>query len=276
MTKPTAGNKQAIRKPARRNTSTISATTTAPVPHRAAVVAPGSRRERNKQDKQQRILGAALALFRAKPFAAVTTQEVAHAAHIAAGTLFLYVTSKEDLLVLVFKDEMAQVVRKTFAGIDRAAPITEQLLRCFAAMKAYHDRDVALSRVLLKELTILSNAARRADVAQLVRLIHGGIADLIETAQRAGQLRGALDARAAAEALFAAYYLGLIGWLGAGLTCAQYERRLRRQIDAIVGWARPAAVAAGTTARPASKRVRVTIARASSAPRTRPRATPDA
>ena len=99
-------------------------------------------------------------LFRAKPFAAVTTQEMAQTARIGAGTLFLYASSKEDLLVLVFKDEMLDVARRTFAKVGRTLPIVEQPMVCFMA---YHARDLALSRVLLKELTILSNAERRLD-----------------------------------------------------------------------------------------------------------------
>ena len=210
----------------------------ADIVRRGAVRAPAlNRREQNKQDKLQRILGAAHALFRAKDFAAVTTQEIAQAADIAAGTLFLYVTSKEDLLVLVFKDEMVAVARKAFAGVDRGLPLAGQLLLCFNSMKSYHARDLALSRVLLKELTVLSNTARRADIAALMRVIHGGLTQLLLTAQQAGTLAATLDVRTAAQTLFAGYYLGLIGWLGGAHSAAQYERHLRRQIDLILGGA---------------------------------------
>ena len=209
-----------------------------------AVAAPTTnRREQNKSDKLQRILRAGRTLCRATPFAAVTTQEIAQAADIAAGTLFLYVTSKEDLLVLVFKDEMIAVARRAFGKIDRSLPVAGQLLICFRRMRSYHARDVALARVLLKELTILSNARRRADIAALMDVIHGGIAQLLTTAQQAGALRTDLDAAVAAHTLFAAYYLGLISWLGEAQSAAQYERRLRRQIDLVLGNA-PVGIAA--------------------------------
>ena len=244
---------------------------------RSAEVDLTSRRERNKQDKLQRILGAARALFHAKRFADVTTQEIAHAAHIGAGTLFLYVTSKEDLLVLVFKDEMINVARRTFAKIDARKPIVEQLLECFNAMMAYHGRDLALARVLLKEVAILSNPVRRADVVALMRVLYGGIADLLKGAQDRGALVKTLDVRVAAETLFAAYYLGLIMWVGGTQTKAQCEVRLRRQIDLVLGNVSVAAPARGRQSA-AGSRARVQHALrakdAIAAPKPRRRANP--
>lgn len=59
------------------------------------------RRERNKQEKLDRITAAASALLAERGIDEITTQEVADAADIGAGTLFLYIKSKGDLLLLV-------------------------------------------------------------------------------------------------------------------------------------------------------------------------------
>lgn len=86
------------------------------------------RRERNKQEKLVRIVGAARQLFRDRGFAETTTQQIAEAADIGTGTLFLYARSKEDLLVLVFSDEMLETARAAFANADPDAPLLDQLM----------------------------------------------------------------------------------------------------------------------------------------------------
>ncbi len=59
------------------------------------------RRERNKQAKLDRITEAASELFSRYGVDEVTTQQVAEAADIGTGTLFLYAKSKGELLLLV-------------------------------------------------------------------------------------------------------------------------------------------------------------------------------
>jgi TetR/AcrR family transcriptional regulator len=62
---------------------------------------PAGRRERNKQAKLDRIIAAAGGLFAEHGIDEVTTQQVADAADIATGTLFLYARTKTELLLLV-------------------------------------------------------------------------------------------------------------------------------------------------------------------------------
>ena len=63
-------------------------------------VSPG-RRERNKQAKLERITQAASELFARHGVDEVTTQQIAEAADVGAGTLFLYAKTKGELLLLV-------------------------------------------------------------------------------------------------------------------------------------------------------------------------------
>ena len=91
----------------------------APESSRGAPAAGVGRRERGKQDKRERIKAAARELFAEKGFAATTTQEIAARADIGTGTLFLYVQSKEEVLVLVFRDEMDRVCDEAFASLPR-------------------------------------------------------------------------------------------------------------------------------------------------------------
>src|SRR5471030_1303782 len=74
------------------------------------------RREQNKLEKRGRIIAAARELFTHKGFEATTSQEIADAAGVAGGTIFTYAKTKDDLLILVFHDEMLAVVERAYAA----------------------------------------------------------------------------------------------------------------------------------------------------------------
>ena len=63
------------------------------------------RRERNKQNKLARITAAACKLIAEQGIGAVTTLQVAEAADVATGTLFLYAKTKGELLLLAQNSE---------------------------------------------------------------------------------------------------------------------------------------------------------------------------
>lgn len=85
--------------------------------------APG-RRERNKQAKLERIVAAAAQLFAEHGVADVTTAQIADAADIGAGTLFLYAKSKGELLLLVQNSAYAgSLSRGRAAALAESEPL---------------------------------------------------------------------------------------------------------------------------------------------------------
>jgi len=210
------------------------------------------RRERNKQEKLNRILVAARALFRAKGFEGTTTQEIAEAADIGSGTLFLYAKSKEDLLVMVFKDEMTDVLERTFATLPQDKPLEEQLDQLFAGFIVYHKRDIDLSRALIKELAFLSNPDRKRDVSLLMTSVYGRIEELVTAAQARGEVRENVSGGFAARGIFAIYYHYLQSWLGGYSSLTEFKRMLKESLSIFVKGLRP--TAAPKDAKPASAR----------------------
>lgn len=188
------------------------------------------RRERHKQEKLERIIAAAKQLFGSKGFTETTTQEIAEKADIGTGTLFLYAKSKEDLLIMIFRDEMIEVSRGAFRKLPPGLSVVDQLMHIFGTMTAYHNRDTALARALLKEITILTNPERLADLQILMRVLHDGIGNLVAANQKTGKLRRNVNPQMAAEVLFAIYYTNLVGWLGGQTTKRQFVRRLRLRL----------------------------------------------
>ena len=86
------------------------------------------KREKNKEVTQERILKAALELFRKKGFHKTTTKEISQKAKIAEGTLFNYFKTKEDLALYFFEREIQNCIG--WYGQDdyvQQAPLPEKL-----------------------------------------------------------------------------------------------------------------------------------------------------
>lgn len=184
----------------------------------------GGRRERNKQDKRQRILHAAKELFQSGGYEKTRMQQIAGQAGVAAGTLFLYAKSKEDLLLLVFIEEMTRVLEESFASVDRSAPAELQVTSLFQGFIEYHAADPAIARVLVRELSFVTNRARIREVNRLVSRILQCLRQLIAAA-------GPLDRELLASLMFSFYYQQLQAWLVGYITREVFENRLARMAD---------------------------------------------
>lgn len=90
----------------------------------SGVTSPLGRRERNKQAKLERITAAASELFAEHGVDDVTTQQIADAADIGTGTLFLYARTKGELLLLVQNTHYAEALER---GRAAAAATTTAL-----------------------------------------------------------------------------------------------------------------------------------------------------
>src|SRR3954471_945754 len=89
-------------------------------------------RRRRKEARPAELLDAALALFVEKGFAATRSEEVARAAGVSKGTLYLYFPSKEELLKAVIQhyiaNEIAAGAEQVAANEGPTSAVMEQLL----------------------------------------------------------------------------------------------------------------------------------------------------
>ena len=86
-------------------------------------------RQRRKEARPQQLLDAALALFVEKGFAATRSDEVARAAGVAKGTLYLYYPSKEELFKAVVRHNVSGLLSEVEALVARYEGGTPELLR---------------------------------------------------------------------------------------------------------------------------------------------------
>lgn len=228
--------------------TTIGDTATPPAP---------GRRERGKHEKRERIKAAARELFATKGFTATTTQEIAARADIGTGTLFLYAHSKEEILVLVFRDEMDRVSGEAFASLRRNASLLDQLVHVFATLIAFHDRDPELARVFVKEVLFVREQSRHL-VYEFVDGLVDRCAGLIEAAKARGTLDADVPSRVLAENCFATFLVRLQKWLGLHepLATAEHIERLRESFALQLRGLGPRTCASARAARSRSKSVR--------------------
>jgi AcrR family transcriptional regulator len=199
----------------------------------------GGRRERQRVRTLAKIIRAARILFARKGFDATTTQEIAAKADIGTGTLFNYAKTKEDLLLLVFREEMDVVVEQAFATIPEKGKLIDQLLHVFDAFVAYHQRDVEIAHALIRQLSSVNGLETRADIIAFMRGLVGRISTLIKDAQERGELRSRLPRGILAHNLFSIYYRLLQEWLGEYITYEQYAARIRPGLELQLNGLRP-------------------------------------
>src|SRR5215472_19130947 len=80
-------------------------------------------------DKRQRILDAAVRVFAKKGFYATRVSEIAMAAGVADGTIYLYFESKDALLVSLFEDRVERLLAFLAAELPRARTAPDKLRR---------------------------------------------------------------------------------------------------------------------------------------------------
>ncbi|MBQ1080764.1 MULTISPECIES: TetR/AcrR family transcriptional regulator [unclassified Nocardiopsis] len=113
--------------------------------------APG-RRERNKQQKLERITAAASELFAEHGVDEVTTQQIAERADIGTGTLFLYAKSKGELLLLVQNSHYSESLDRGIRDAEGTADTLDAVMAIVRPIVECNRRQVENGRTYLREM----------------------------------------------------------------------------------------------------------------------------
>jgi len=173
------------------------------------------RAERNKRDKRDRIVAAARELFRRKGFEGTTTGEIAELADVGKGTLFFHAKSKDELLVMVFQEDMGKAIDRAFATVPKSAAFADQAMHVLNAMHRQNQRDLDLARIFAKELAFVKGDHHGIDA--VTEGFFARMGALIEAAQHRGELKPTIDPYLLAYNIFALQFSFLIVWLGSRL-----------------------------------------------------------
>jgi AcrR family transcriptional regulator len=191
-------------------------------------------RERKKLIRLQRIVAAARDLFINKGFSNTTIQDIAAEADVGLGTLYLYAKSKEDLLVMVFKDDILLMIETSYASIPADAPLLDQLMVFFDVHIRYHAHDQVLSRTVLKELSFSTTEQRRQDIDQITQSTYSKLMKLIERARSDKRVSKEMYTGTMAWSAFALYYHLLQGFLCGFHTEDEFRKNLHNALFALL------------------------------------------
>jgi AcrR family transcriptional regulator len=162
-------------------------------------------RARQKALRHERILDAALRLFREAGYDAVRTEDIAAAAEVSVGTLYNYFENKGDLLLALVTVEVEEVLEQGEAVVT--APPPDIMAALDRLIGGYYDHStVYLTKELWRTAMALTiQAASTPFSARYTALDHSLMAQvcaLVAALQQRGQARTDVDAGAVGQVIF--------------------------------------------------------------------------
>ena len=187
---------------------------------------PPPRQERG--DKRDAILRGAIETFAAKGFFTAQVADVARAAGVAAGTVYLYFRGKDDLLISIFEKTMKEAIAEGRASIGRLSDPVAQLSEIARLHLGRMGRDRALAVVFQIELRQSTKFMERFSATHLREYL-GVIRDVMVRGQKSGVFRPDVNPTLAAKLFFGALDEMATNWI---LSRRKYS--LEAEAEAIV------------------------------------------
>ena len=153
--------------------------------------------------KRRRILDAAVEIFARYGFYNSKVSQVAKAAGVADGTIYLYFKNKEPLLIQVFEDTMEELSSRQRMALDGLETATDKLRTFVRVHFEMVGRNPELAEVLTVELRQSGKFMRDADMRAFGRYL-GIAARIIAEGQSTGEFSPDLRPRRVARMLFGA------------------------------------------------------------------------
>jgi AcrR family transcriptional regulator len=190
-----------------------------------------SRRERNKQEKLDRITAAATELFAERGVDDVTTQEIADKADIGAGTLFLYAKSKSELLLLVQNSTYADALEQGKAAAEGITNTLDAVMAIVRPVVECNRKQVDNGRTYLREIVFGDpNEPHHRDALVLTVQTEEAIAAVLQRDQRAT----AQDAAARAHIVSAIMFISMAATINAANPVDAVVQEIRDQVGVLL------------------------------------------
>lgn len=162
-------------------------------------------RERQKADREKRILQAAVTRFRADGYRAVRIEDLAEAAEVSVGTVYNYYRTKGDILIATVTMEVEEVLDEGEALV--ANPPEGVADAILTLIFGYYDHSLEyLSKEMWRRAMALSIEAPETPngrrYLELDRRLAGQVTALLETLQARGAVRADIDPATIGQLLF--------------------------------------------------------------------------
>lgn len=154
-----------------------------------------------REFKRMRILRAAIDVFARDGYFSARMTDVAKAANVADGTLYLYFEGKEHLLLSIFDDALDRIIGQLKREIEGLTDPIEQLALWVRLHLESLGRDRALAHVLQIELRHSRRFLQiltRGKLGEYLGLLH----DIVKGGQEMGCFRPDVDATVVTNLIF--------------------------------------------------------------------------
>ncbi|MEM8610092.1 MAG: TetR/AcrR family transcriptional regulator [Myxococcota bacterium] len=170
-----------------------------------------TKRRSSVPDKRERILNAAIKVFAKNGFYATRVSEIAKAAGVADGTIYLYFKNKDDVLISIFEDgitRLLEIIRDVAASEDT---VEQRITRIIEMQLGLLEDQRDLAEVITVNLRQSSRLLKQYGAPLFMEYIDV-LAGVIEEGQKQGVFRKGLNPRVGARALFGALDAILLTW----------------------------------------------------------------
>jgi TetR/AcrR family fatty acid metabolism transcriptional regulator len=164
---------------------------------------PRNGREKPAVDKREKILRAAIRVFAKKGFYATRVTEIAKAAGVADGTIYLYFKNKDDLLISIFEDRITKLIDVLKVEIGSTDDVSEKLRRIIALQLGSLDGHRSLAEVVTVNLRQSSRLLKQYAAPLFTQYLEV-VAGVIAEGQRDGVLRDDVHPFVVARSLWGA------------------------------------------------------------------------
>ncbi|HEY5765756.1 MAG TPA: TetR/AcrR family transcriptional regulator C-terminal domain-containing protein [Candidatus Deferrimicrobiaceae bacterium] len=153
--------------------------------------------------KRIRILRAAIRIFSQRGFFNSKVSDIARAAGVADGTIYLYFKNKDDLLISLFEEKMGEVVSEVRGKVLLGSGPLDRLRIFIENHMDLLVREAGLIEVLQVELRQSNKFMKEYVPVKFLEYLDvlGGI---LEEGKRDGTFRGDLNVKTARRAIFGA------------------------------------------------------------------------
>ena len=165
-----------------------------------------------ESDKPQQIIDAAVRVFARKGYYHSRVSDIAREAGIAAGTIYLYFETKDDILVTLFRSKMAEFVaglRKAIADEQDPVAQVRRLIRMHFEMLEGNPALAEVVQIELRQGQKFFRGASAHEVSTYFALLGG----VLEEGVARGFFRADLPVKVATKALFGAMDQMATSWV---------------------------------------------------------------
>ena len=163
-------------------------------------------------DRPQQIIDAALRVFARKGYWSARVSDIAREAGIAAGTIYLYFATKEDILITLFREKMAAFVSalwRAIAGEPDAVSKVRRLVYLHFEILEHHPELAEVVQVELRQ----GQKFFRGPATQEITAYFALISSVLEEGVAAGTFRRDLPVKIATKVLFGAMDQMATSWV---------------------------------------------------------------